>query len=290
MAWLGSFDWTPVIIAAVVMVELFGIGFAIDAVMRNRTPQGTIAWAIALVLMPAVSIPFYIVFGNRRFDAYVRAVRREHAGLHALWQRARAAVEPWSVHAGGVGAGLCPALERLTALPATRGNQVRLLVDGQATFDAVIQAIDAARQYVLSQFYIVRHDGIGARYRDALLRARARGVAVLFLYDEVGSVELEPDFLQPLIDAGCEVSECRTAGSGNRFRLNFRNHRKTVVVDGEVAFTGGLNVGDEYLGLDPEMRPWRDTHVRLEGPGALAVQLAWCEDWQWATRRVPDLR
>ena len=289
MQWLAGFDWTPIIIAVMVLVELVGIGFAIDAVMRNRTPQGTIAWAIALVLMPAVSIPFYIVFGNRRFDAYVRAARKEHAGLHALWQQARAGVEPFAVHANGGGAGLCPALERLTALPATRGNDVTLLVDGQATFDAVIAAIDAAQRYVLSQFYIVRHDGIGARYRDALLRARARGVMVLFLYDEIGSLELDPAYLQPLIDAGCEVSECNTARRGNRFQLNFRNHRKTVVVDGLVAFTGGLNVGDEYLGLDPEMRPWRDTHIRLEGPGALAVQLAWCEDWQWATRRVPAL-
>jgi hypothetical protein len=120
MQWLAGFDWTPIIIAVMVLVELVGIGFAIDAVMRNRTPQGTIAWAIALVLMPAVSIPFYIVFGNRRFDAYVRAARKEHAGLHALWQQARAGVEPFAVHANGGAAGLCPALERLTALPATR--------------------------------------------------------------------------------------------------------------------------------------------------------------------------
>jgi cardiolipin synthase len=285
----GAFDWTLVIAGAVLLVEVAGIWLALDAVMRNRTPQGTIAWAIALLLMPAVSIPFYLAFGNRRFDAYVREIRRGQAGLREVGRRAREAVEPHAVHAHASLKGLCPALERLAALPATSGNDLRLLVDGEATFEAILREIDGAQRYVLSQFYIVREDGIGLRYREALLRARARGVRVHFMSDEIGCVELADAYLSPLLGAGCEVGVFRSTKGTNPFQLNFRNHRKVVVVDGRVAFLGGINVGDEYLGRDPEMSPWRDTHVRVEGPAVLAVQLAWLEDWQWAHGGMPTL-
>jgi cardiolipin synthase len=285
----ASWQWTWLVLLTVTAVQVAGVVLAVDAVMRNRTPQGTIAWAIALLLMPAMSIPFYVVFGSRRFNGYVRAIRRGQAGLRELWHAAHDAVEPFAVHGGDPAAGLCSGMERITALPATRSNVCELLVDGQQTFDAILAGVARARDYVLSQFYIVNDDGIGRRYRQALLDARARGVRVHFLYDEIGCSGLSESFLQPLRDAGCQVSGFRTTRGGNRFQINFRNHRKTVVIDGHEAFTGGINVGDEYLGLDPEMGPWRDTQMRLAGPAVMGVQLAWCEDWRWATGSVPEL-
>jgi cardiolipin synthase len=89
--------------------------------------------------------------------------------------------------------------------------------------------------------------------------------------------------------AGVHVEAVRTAHWGRRFQINFRNHRKVVVVDGRAAFVGGHNVGDEYVGLHPQLSPWRDTHVEIRGPAVLATQLAFVEDWYWATHAVPDL-
>ena len=285
----AGFDWTLMIAAAVLLVELTGIWLALDAIMRNRTPQGTIAWALALVLLPAASIPFYLAFGNRRFDAYVREIRRGQMGLKELAARVRAAMEPHAVHPGASLREVCPALERLAALPATSGNALQLLVDGDDTFAAILDAVERAQRYVLSQFYIVRDDRIGVQYRDALVRARERGVRVYFMYDEIGCLEMPDAYLEPLIAAGCEVGAFRSTKGSNPFQLNFRNHRKVVVVDGRVGFLGGINVGDEYLGRDPDMSPWRDTHVRVEGPAVLGVQLAWLEDWQWAHGGMPTL-
>jgi cardiolipin synthase len=120
-------------------------------------------------------------------------------------------------------------------------------------------------------------------------RARA-GIRVYFLFDEVGSHDLPKAYLRELEAAGIEVSAFNTRkGPGNRFQLNFRNHRKVVVVDGKVAWVGGHNVGDEYLGLDPKFGHWRDTHVRIEGPSALGAQLSFAEDWYWATDRRVDV-
>ena len=285
----ASFDWTLIVAAAVVVVEIVGVWLALDAIMRNRTPQGTIAWALALLLVPAVSIPFYLAFGNRRFDAYVREIRRGQMGLKELTARVREALEPHAVHPGASLQEVCPALEQLAALPATSGNDLQLLVDGEETFAAILQAIERAEHYVLSQFYIVRDDAIGIQYREALVRARQRGVRVHFMYDEIGCLEMPDAYLAPLIAVGCEVGSFRSTKGSNPFQLNFRNHRKVVVVDGRVGFLGGINVGDEYLGRDPEMRPWRDTHVRVEGPAVLGVQLAWLEDWQWAHGGMPTL-
>jgi cardiolipin synthase len=115
-------------------------------------------------------------------------------------------------------------------------------------------------------------------------------VRVYFLYDDVGSHALSRSYKNELREAGVEVFNFHTRQSPrNRFQINFRNHRKIVVVDGRVAWIGGHNVGDEYLGRDPKFGHWRNTHVRIEGPAATAAQLSFAEDWNWATGSVPEL-
>jgi cardiolipin synthase len=115
-------------------------------------------------------------------------------------------------------------------------------------------------------------------------------VRVYLLFDEVGCIGLSRGYIAKLRAAGVLVRPFHTRrGLRNRFQINFRNHRKVVVIDGRVAFVGGLNVGDEYLGLDPDLGPWRDTHARYEGPVATCVQLSFVEDWYWASRAIPEL-
>ncbi len=133
-------------------------------------------------------------------------------------------------------------------------------------------------------------DGLGRRVQAALIERAQAGIRVYVLYDEVGAGKLPEAYVDELRQAGAKVSSFKpTQGHRNRFQLNFRNHRKMVVVDGEVGWVGGHNVGDEYLGLDPEFSPWRDTHVRLEGPVALQLQAVILGDWYWATREIPEV-
>ena len=147
-----------------------------------------------------------------------------------------------------------------------------------------------AEDYILLQFYMIRDDDIGRKIRDVLVERAAAGTRVFVLYDEVGSQGLPRSYVDSLRDAGVAVTSFRpTQGAGNRFQLNFRNHRKIVVVDGKSAWVGGHNVGDEYLGRNPEFSPWRDTHVRIDGPAALQLQAIVVGDWYWATRELPQL-
>ena len=155
----------------------------------------------------------------------------------------------------------------------------------------MLDDIACAEHYVLFQFYTLRDDRIGRRFREAL-EARARaGVRVYVLYDALGSLGLSRRYRRALADAGVEVSvfPARFGWVRRVLRLNFRNHRKIVVVDGHCGFMGGFNVGDEYLGRDPKLSPWRDTHLRLEGPVVQGLQLSFVRDWHFCTDRMPDL-
>jgi cardiolipin synthase len=172
----------------------------------------------------------------------------------------------------------------------TRGNRVELLINGQATFDSIISGIAQAKEYVLCQFYMFHDDGLGRRMQQALIERAKAGIRVYMLYDEVGSKGLPNSYIDELRAAGVEVTSFKpTQGARNRFQLNFRNHRKMVVVDGITGWVGGHNVGDEYLGLDPDFSPWRDTHVRLEGPVVIQLQTVILGDWYWATRELLEL-
>jgi cardiolipin synthase len=275
------------IVALVVVFEILGVLSAVHAIMSSRTPQGSIAWAVSLVTLPYVSVPAYWVFGRNKFRGYVLARQHELDQLEDIIRQANdqitavAALDDWR-SAAITGA------EKMARVPLTSGNNVTLLVDGDATFASIFDGIDAAEEYVLVQFYIVRDDELGRQLQSRLIARAQSGVRVLFLYDEIGSLGLSDSYIEGLRSAGVEIFPFHSRkGSGNRFQLNFRNHRKTVVVDGRIAWIGGHNVGDEYLGRDPAFGRWRDTHIRVEGPAVIGAQLAFVEDWRWATDKLP---
>lgn len=281
---------------AIPLIYLLGIVSAIDAIMTTRTSQGATAWALALVLLPFLSLPLYWVFGRIKFDEYVVALRSLDAELHTRLEQARSgALAGVSVDLDDKSdiraAGELRAFQALATVPMTGGNSARLLINGVATFDAIFAAIDESRDYVLAQFYIIKDDTVGQRFKASLIGAARRGVQVLLLYDDVGSQSLPREYLKQLRDAGVTVSGFSGArGWLGRFRLNFRNHRKIVVVDGIHGFAGGLNVGDEYLGPDATTGGWRDTHVALTGPAVLGLQFSFIRDWFYSRQEVPQLR
>ncbi len=137
-------------------------------------------------------------------------------------------------------------------MPATTGNRVELLIDGEQTFDSILAGLAAAEKYILFQFYIIREDDLGRRLCRVLADKARAGVKVFLLYDEIGSRKFPGTRLyRQLQMTGVKVAPFNTTqGRRNRFQLNFRNHRKNVVVDGKYAWIGGHNVGDEYLGLN----------------------------------------
>jgi cardiolipin synthase len=257
---------------------------AVHALFTVRTSQGTIAWIVGLVAFPILGLPLYWFFGSRRFESHSEAMRKKLVDHRCEIHRVRSEIRPFQVERARLSPARLADVAAIAGEEYLRGNRLRLLIDGADTFDAILAEIATARHCVFVQFYIMRVDGLGSRLLEALAAKAAEGVEVCFLFDSFGSSAMKPDVIQKWRDRGIKMATfCAVSGWRERWRLNFRNHRKNVIVDGRVGFVGGHNVGDEYLGLNPKYGPWRDTHVRVEGPAAMQLQMVFVADWSFAT-------
>lgn len=270
--------WTLLVSAAVFFLYVTAVVFAIRAAQTARTPQGAVGWVVFLISAPFLAVPLYLFLGHHRFRGYRIARKHSERVVEGIKSFADFSMpEPGSMPFNA------RPFEALAHLPVSRGNGARLLIDGQETFDAIFKAIDAAQSYVLIQFYIVRDDTLGKQLKDKLVAAAKRGVSVRFMTDAVGSYGLPAAYLDELRTAGIEIANPRDRrGPQYRFQLNYRNHRKTVIIDGETGFIGGHNVGVEYLGQDAYFGHWRDTHIEMTGHVVRQLQLIFVEDWNWA--------
>jgi cardiolipin synthase len=168
----------------------------------------------------------------------------------------------------------------------TDDNHLDVFTDGKEKFDTLLEDIEHAKNHIHLQYYILKNDQLGKRLVEALTKKAKQGVKVRVLYDDLGSRGLRPSFFSKLRAAEGEVevffpSKLRLIN----LRLNYRNHRKLVIIDGEIGYVGGFNVGDEYLGLDPSFGYWRDTHLRIQGPAVHAIQTRFILDWNQATEK-----
>jgi len=265
-----------------------GILFIFDVLMNGRTSQGTIAWVMALFFFPYLAVFLYMMFGARRIRDYAASHQSGTTDIHHLGKQLRQDAKLSSLMVRET-----PQIDVLSdiyQLPVMKGNRCSLLVNGKATFASILEGISEARNYILIQFFIVHADNLGNRLKEALIERARAGVKIYFLYDKVGSVRLARAYTEALQAAGIHVGVFRVGrGWLNRFRINFRNHRKIVVVDGEKSWVGGHNVGDAYLGLGRRFSVWRDTHVKMAGPVTLGVQLSFVEDWHWACGQLPEV-
>ena len=275
---------------ATVIVHGLGILTAAHAVMVVRSSRGAIAWGISLITFPWLAIPLYWILGKNEFSEYAEALQKAYLEKHNLVSQAYGAILEYKAVLPDSLATIEKLIEEFTPLPFTAGNQLGLLIDGQQTYDAMLGAIAQAQDYILLQSYIVHHDCIGNEFRQALIKKAQQGVRIYFLYDKIGSRKLSRGYLKSLQQHNIKVCGFgSTTRKGNRFRINFRNHRKILIVDGHVAFMGGLNIGDEYLGKNPRFGSWRDTHLKIEGAGVQCLQSVFLGDWYWVTRQIPQV-
>lgn len=275
--------------AIYLVVQCLAVASAVHALFTVRTAQGTVAWVIGLLAIPWLALPFYWVFGCRRFDAHGRVMAEKQRKYRGQIQYVLNGLAPYQVDRLDLQPAPAAAFAELAGQEFLRGNSLRLLIDGAETFDAIIAEIARAKHSVYVQFYIMRNDGLGNRLLEAMAAKAAEGVEICFLFDSFGGSEMTADVQENWRKRGVQIAAfCSRSARRDRWRLNFRNHRKNVIVDGRVGFVGGHNVGDEYLGLDPKFGRWRDTHVRVEGPAALQLQRSFASDWYFITDRVID--
>lgn len=271
------------LIATLVLLHLLGFISSVRAILQSRTAQGAIAWVISLNTLPLLSVPLFWIFGRNKFAGYVEAWRQNsHRTQHEIDQVSEQ-LQPFFVDT--------PqhfpeyeALKSLARYPFVSGNQAELLYDGEQTYQSMEAGIDAAQQYILFQFYALNDDEAGNRFFTKLLAKAQAGIAVYILFDTFGSSAIPKQWRDKLKGHDLMMLPFNNQqGPQNPFKLNFRNHRKLMVVDGQRAWLGGINIGDNYLGKHARLTPWRDTHLQIAGPVVLAAQTLFFSDWHWAS-------
>jgi cardiolipin synthase len=247
----------------------------------KRESMSAIAWSLTVLLLPFLGAFLFFIFG---YQSITRPLNRRRRRRSAYKKLAGATAGTRLVDVPSRWDTLAKLGHHGDGFPVTGGNAVTLYHEGAPAFAGMLEAIHSARHHVHIQFFIFRSDASGQRFIDALCDCACRGVQVRFLYDSVGSYNLSRALLRKLTNAkGCIAAFLPVLNPLYRLRVNLRNHRKILVVDGRIGFTGGLNIGDEYLGLHPKFGKWRDTHVRIEGPAVEGLQRVFLEDWHFGS-------
>ncbi|TWT44913.1 Major cardiolipin synthase ClsA [Phycisphaerae bacterium RAS1] len=280
-----SYVWTT----ALTINYLAALGVVVSVLRRRKEPGSMVAWVFAAMLFPFLGPLAYWLFSADRVVWSARRRRRRVARIvHLIRERVE---RHTGVHRSD---DALPAdlrnIERmarhLARFPATPGNDVRVYDEANETYAAIEEALRTAQRHIHLEYYIWNADDTGRQFRDLLIEKARQGVEVRLLLDSVGCFGLSRRFLAPLRAAGAEVAWFMPLRpTSRRWSLHLRNHRKIVVVDGAVAFTGSQNIGDEYRGRLARLSPWYDTHLRVSGPAALFLQEVFVEDWYFATRR-----
>ncbi len=260
---------------------------------RRQAPISMLAWIFAIGSLPVAGVVLYLLLGSTRVRSKVSRKRRRVQ--HLLSRFARWA-EQHTSQVCAIRSGTPPEDlrsveqlgQRVGQMPATSGNDVRIYHAADDTYSALSYAIRAARQHVHMQYYIWQPDETGRLFRDLLVEKAREGVECRVLLDAVGCLATGSRFFKPLTEAGVQVAFFLplTPLRRRRWSLNLRNHRKIVVIDGNTAFFGSQNIGDEYRGRKRKLSPWFDSHMRVQGAAALFLQQVFAEDWLFATRKL----
>lgn len=279
--WVEGYAW-----GWPLLIYLCGLIASIDAIWNGRTSQGTLAWVTTLTFIPFIALPLYLLFGSPKFHGYKKVRKASDKTLQYL--QSQQALFDHASPCKQKSDSITP-LEALARLPQSEKNDVHLLINGEQTFANIFLAIKEAQHFILIQFYIVNDDKLGRRLQKALIDKANQGIKICFLCDQIGSSGLNQSFLKDMEKAGIKCSRFNSPTLNRRLQINFRNHKKLLIIDGETCFIGGHNVGDEYLGRDPGVGLWRDTHLQIDGPATLAAQLSFTEDWYWANNEMLNL-
>ena len=182
-------------------------------------------------------------------------------------------------------------VENNTGFPLTGDNELELLKDGKETFTRIFEALEEATKSIHVQYYIFEEGALADRLLDLFAKKEASGVEVRLIYDNIGSLSLSRSYLRRLREAGIEVHNFLPFRFGKFLTsLNYRNHRKIIVIDGKTAFTGGINISDKYLKGDHHLGMWRDMHLMIRGSAAHHLDTVFINDWELVSGKKLELR
>ncbi|KIO43123.1 MULTISPECIES: cardiolipin synthase [Sanguibacteroides] len=285
--------WTTIvfyIIITLYVITVIGVMYTI--IMENRSPVRTLAWMLVLSLIPGIGLLFYIYFGMnyRRIKMFSMKGLGDFKWLQYMSEDQKQRIKKTELlkreDMETVKRLMTLLLNNSKAL-LSRNNTVDILNNGEETFKAIFLAISKAKKYIHLEYYIIEKGELGERLKNILIKKATEGVEVRVIYDDVGSWKLPKSYIREMQAAGIQIYPFLPV----RFplftnKVNYRNHRKIVVVDGEVGFLGGLNFADRYLHGLPGIGIWRDTHLKVRGEAVTSLQVVFLIDWYFVRQEL----
>jgi len=257
------------------------VGVVMVVILDNRNPLKTISWVLVLILLPYVGLFLYIFLGQRYRKVKIisrKSIRSIENNPSNLYEE----LDPLSYPPQCIG--LIQLLRQNNAQPVFSGNQVRLLTDGREQFDVLFEDIRKAKKHIHLEYYIIDSCKIGYELQSLLIQKAQEGIEVRVIYDDLGSWHTKQKFFREMRDAGVQVFPfLKVLIPWLSPKTNYRNHRKIVVIDGEIGYTGGFNFADRYMD-GGNFDYWRDSQVRIEGKGVYGLQTAFLIDWFFISR------
>ena len=273
------------------MIMIFNFVLAFTIIfLERKNPSSTWAWLMVLFFIPILGFILYLIFGRKlshkrifTWDTKSRlgVVKEVQSQMRAL-EEGRIFFKQdvlmeyrdlYYLH-----------LKNNDAI-YTQHNYVEIFTDGKDKFASLIKDLEQAEDHIHLLYYIVRHDQLGTRIADVLIKKAKEGVEVRLLYDDMGSRLLSRKFIARLKNAGIHVDAFFPPKIPKvNFKINFRNHRKLAIIDGKIGYIGGFNIGDEYLGKNERFGYWRDTHLKITGDAVRTMQTRFILDWNQASR------
>ncbi len=255
---------------------------------QRRKPETVWTWLLVLYFLPIIGFILYLIIGQDMYKRRMFHTKEIEDELNSAIRKQEDTIYSRKLELNN------PAMERfedlifynLEAANAvySADNEVEIYTDGREKFDALIAEMKKAQSYIHLQYYIIRPDELWQEIEPVLIEKSRQGVEIRILYDGMGSRMKAKDWKR-MEAAGIITAEFFPAYLKKlQLRINYRNHRKIVVIDGTTAFVGGFNVGREYLGLDEYFGYWRDTHLKITGSAVLSVHIRFILDWNYAAK------
>ncbi len=281
--------WSKVWNVFVMIFTLYSFSIGLIIFLENNNPSRTISWLLILFLVPVVGFIFYILFGQnlRKKQRFKKKKAKDFRYLENVVNTQKELLEEIDLFHNDeslVKRRLINLLLRNSDSPFTINNKTDVLTNGVETFGSIIDELKKAKKHIHMEYFIIRDDNIGNIIKNILMDKAKSGVKVRIIYDSVGSWKLKKEYIKDLKESGVEVHPFFPVIFPVLSReLNYRNHRKIIIVDGKIGFLGGLNIGDEYLGNNSYLGFWRDTHIKIQGEAIYSLQNIFLKDWKFVS-------
>jgi Phosphatidylserine/phosphatidylglycerophosphate/cardiolipin synthases and related enzymes len=259
------------------------VNIVVVVISENRNPIKTVAWILTVVFLPIIGIIWYATFGQDTTKKHLIS-RRMYSKLK---KRPLDEMEtPVEVSFPEEYTNLVSLLKNMDYTPLLGGNDVKIFTNGQDKFDHLFADIEKAKKHIHIEYYVLLDDEIGTRFQQALIRKAKEGLEIRIIYDSFGSRKTKKKFFEDFRKAGIETEPfLKLTLPALTSRINYRTHRKIVVIDGQVGYVGGMNIADRYLN-GFEWGCWRDTHARIEGKGVQGLQSVFLIDWYFVSQTL----